>query len=270
MKKIACFIENLEIFESIKRFCEVEDFELYDISSSEFKYDHGIVIVISDKYVKIQDIDFKDIPICLIGERSNSISYYSLDSNFTEHQLRALIDTVYQGGILASFTSAVKLKKISKQIIIDNDIFNIDRIVNTFTKELVHFFTISEIQKIRIGISEILTNAIEHGNLSISGDEKFRATEAGTYMELIEERLNDPNYKDRKVLVEININKDILKINIEDSGDGFNISEVEPSNNPEDLLKLHGRGILITKMYFDEVLYNKKGNKVTLVKKRDS
>jgi anti-sigma regulatory factor (Ser/Thr protein kinase) len=268
MKKIACFIKNNFIFDSIKKFCEVESFEIYDLASRDFIYEHSIIIIMTDSYFEIKDIDFKDIPICLIGENVNSISYYFLDYNFNHHQLRKLIDIVYQGGVLASYTSSVQFKNIYKQLVIKNDIFNIDKIVNSFTKELVYFFTISEVQNIRIAISEMLTNAIEHGNLSITGYEKFEATEAGTYIELVEERLNDPRYSNNHTHVTLEINNYELIVTIKDDGQGFDVKTIDENIKSENLLKLHGRGILITKMYFDEVCYNDKGNEVTLKKKR--
>ncbi len=55
-------------------------------------------------------------------------------------------------------------------------------------------------------------------------------------------------------------------MDIIDEGAGFNVEELPDPTDPESLFKLHGRGILITRMYFDEVIYNGKGNHVTIKK----
>lgn len=268
MKKIACFLNDIHLYNSVKNFCDSEDFEMYNFSKETFEYDHGIIVVLTDSYSEIKGLPLKGIPYCLVDcNCDDDLFHYSLNNDFSNIQLRALIDSVYQGGVLGSFTSSLCLNKIHKELIIKNDIFNVDRIVNSSTKELVYFFTISEVQKMRIGISEILTNAIEHGNLNISGDDKFNATEEGTYFDLVEERLSSSIYKDRIVTLTFDIFDNCFTIGVEDSGSGFSVDDVGEGNDPEDLLKLHGRGILITKMYFDEVIYNEKGNKVTLRKR---
>jgi anti-sigma regulatory factor (Ser/Thr protein kinase) len=41
-----------------------------------------------------------------------------------------------------------------------------------------------------------------------------------------------------------------------------------PELSAESLLRFNGRGILLTRIYYDEVRYNEKGNEVTLVRRR--
>jgi anti-sigma regulatory factor (Ser/Thr protein kinase) len=268
MKKIASYVKNEFFLKKIETFCKQEDFELIYLNDKKFEYDHSIIVIITDDYDKLKKINFKDIPICIIEpDTKTGFRHYSLDKNFDLIQFRELVDSIYHGGVMSSFHSTVKLEKIYKKILIGNDIHNVDRIVNQITSELVYFFPVSEIQKIRIGVSEILTNAIEHGNLAITGDEKFQATENEEYENLLAERLKDKKYSDRKVVFEFTLDENELKIYIEDEGDGFNVEEPSKSDEIEDLLKLHGRGILITKMYFDEIIYNEKGNAVTLLKR---
>ncbi|MBC7197534.1 MAG: ATP-binding protein, partial [Deferribacterales bacterium] len=96
---------------------------------------------------------------------------------------------------------------------------------------------------------------------------KFENTEKGTYINLIEERLSNKTLSGRYVTVNIYFDKNIFKALIEDMGKGFNTEDALKNNNENNLLKLHGRGIMITKMYFDKVEYNKKGNKVMLIKR---
>ena len=252
----------------MQTFCEQEDFELLSFDDLNFESEYSIVVIIVDDISLLDEVDTKSIPVCVINPTSKiAYKHYTLDKNFDLVKFRELIDCIYHGGIMGSFQTSVRLEKIHKRFLIGNDIYNVDKIVNQLTSELVYFFSISDIQKLRIGISEILTNAIEHGNLAITGDEKFEATENEEYDELLQERLLNFEYSNRKIIFDFYLDKKELKIYIEDEGDGFNVDEPVSNDNPDDLLRLHGRGILISKMYFDEIIYNEKGNAVTLLKR---
>ena len=58
-----------------------------------------------------------------------------------------------------------------------------------------------------------------------------------------------------------------FEITIRDEGDGFDWQSL-PAVAAENLFAFSGRGIFLTKIYFDEVRYNEQGNEVTLVKRR--
>ena len=154
-----------------------------------------------------------------------------------------------------------------KEYTISNDFFNIDRLVYAMTAEFVLFFKFSELEKMRVGISEMLTNSIEHGNLEITAEEKFKATEEGTYYKLLNERLSNKELAERTTHINIDLRDNTLTVTITDQGNGFDTTKFPDPTDTEHLLKLHGRGIFITRMYFSEIKYNKKGNEVTLIKR---
>jgi anti-sigma regulatory factor (Ser/Thr protein kinase) len=60
---------------------------------------------------------------------------------------------------------------------------------------------------------------------------------------------------------------DLFEITIRDEGGGFDWRKL-PAVAPENLLAFNGRGIFLTKIYFDEVSYNELGNEVTLRKRK--
>lgn len=113
-----------------------------------------------------------------------------------------------------------------------------------------------------LGISEIIVNAIEHGNLGITSTEKTKLQSEDKWLSEIEKRLTLPQYQ--KLYVEIDFtrtDKEIL-IKVTDQGQGFNWSQSEN----EDPLALHGRGLLLAKkLSFKRLEYSKKGNEVTCV-----
>ena len=267
MKKIACFLRNNNYMKKLRDFCEREEFSILDLTCEEFRYDYDIIVLITDEYSKVSELVLRDIPVAVVGKCEKSGLFYEVDEDFDFPQLRGLVDAIYHGGRVGYFSSSIIPLEIHKVYKISNDIFNIDKIVFNITKDAVFFCDISDIQKMRIGLSEIITNAVEHGNLEISGEEKFDATENGTYLELIKERTFFDRYRDRYVTVEVRIDSSGFWAMVKDMGKGFDVKKETSQRGEDDLLKLHGRGILITKMYFDEINYNEKGNEVTLVKR---
>jgi len=122
---------------------------------------------------------------------------------------------------------------------------------------------------IRLGLVEIILNAIEHGNLAITYEEKTRALSAGPdgFLELVERRMESAPYKDRSVLIRFLMDGDRCEWTITDEGDGFDWTKIPDPNDPQNLLAMHGRGLLMTRLNFDEVVYEGRGNQVTLRKR---
>ena len=125
---------------------------------------------------------------------------------------------------------------------------------------------------VKMGLQEIIINAIEHGNLNITFDEKTKAMSEGRYLDFIRERQLDPRYRDRRVTIDYILTADSVRYMVTDEGAGFDfmktMSKVDESVE-KDMLT-HGRGINMTRVLFDEVKYNKKGNQVLLVKNLQS
>lgn len=139
-------------------------------------------------------------------------------------------------------------------------------LINQVTLQLPSILPEEEILNLKIGIEEMIVNAVEHGNLGISFAEKAAAIEAGTLRELLAERLKGAGAA-KVVTVASRLTRERFEITISDGGEGFNWRAL-PGVEAGNLLAYSGRGIFLTKIYFDEVRYNERGNEVTLVKLR--
>ncbi len=53
---------------------------------------------------------------------------------------------------------------------------------------------------------------------------------------------------------------------MEDEGAGFDPDSLPDPTDPENLMKAHGRGLLLVRTFMDEATHNAKGNALTLVK----
>lgn len=116
--------------------------------------------------------------------------------------------------------------------------------------------------RVTVGIHELLTNAIEHGNLGITYDGKSQLIMEDKWKSEIDFRLSLPENKKKTVEIELVQTAEKITLTITDQGDGFdceNYLEIDPCR----LFDPHGRGIAVAKsMSFDDLIYVDKGNQV--------
>jgi serine/threonine-protein kinase RsbW len=91
-----------------------------------------------------------------------------------------------------------------------------------------------------VALDEAFVNAVKHGN-------KY-----------------DPN---KLVRITANVSKDEARFTIEDEGEGFDVNAIPDPLDPDNLFKTSGRGVLLIYNIMDEVNYNDRGNRLTMVKK---
>lgn len=161
------------------------------------------------------------------------------------------------------------LEKEKGQYRITNNVTHAEILSQKICERLNRYFSYPVVNTIRICFREILINAIEHGNLGITFDEKTRAIENGDYMDFLISRQKDPKFARRGVLVDYLINGKVLMFRITDEGDGFDHGGfITRAENDENMAMLeHGRGIIMTRNVFDSVVFNEKGNQVILTKR---
>ena len=118
------------------------------------------------------------------------------------------------------------------------------------------------VEKSAMGLTEILVNAVEHGNLSITYEEKSKLNDSGTLLDEIERRLDLGEYKSRQVKVEFEKTEKAIEILIKDEGNGFEWEQYL-TMSPERASDNHGRGIAMAGlMSFDGLEYFGCGNTV--------
>ncbi len=179
-------------------------------------------------------------------------------------EIRKVVDYRTEAALTTLFSPF--LVEESKSFVLPSAAVPYYPVINQITLQLPCLLPESEILNLRIGIEEMITNAIEHGNLGISFDEKNRAIENGTLAELVAERGRRSDAAGRKVRVRSRLAPDVFEVVVSDDGEGFDWRSL-PSVAPENLLAFNGRGIFLTKIYFGEVIYNDVGNEVTLRKR---
>lgn len=118
-------------------------------------------------------------------------------------------------------------------------------------------------ERVILGLSELSINAVEHGNLAISYDEKSELLRSNTWKQELEKRLADPRYADKIAVLNVEKTKTEIVVSIEDQGVGFDWASFMDMKT-ERAYDPHGRGIAMASMIsFDSITYNDIGNKVT-------
>ena len=91
-----------------------------------------------------------------------------------------------------------------------------------------------------IALDEAFVNAVKHGNKNDSA---------------------------KLVRITADLSSREARFTIEDEGDGFNPSEIPDPLDPANLFRTSGRGVLLIYNIMDEVEYNERGNRLTMVKR---
>jgi CheY-like chemotaxis protein len=113
-----------------------------------------------------------------------------------------------------------------------------------------------------IGLTEILVNAVEHGNLGITYEEKSQLNAAGQWETEVTRRLSLPENATKHVEVQMTRENGCVRFTIRDQGPGFDwqrFIDIDPARAFDN----HGRGIVIARtLSFDTLEYHGCGNEV--------
>lgn len=114
--------------------------------------------------------------------------------------------------------------------------------------------------KVVMGLSELLINGIEHGNLGISYAEKTRLKREERWLEEIQHRLALPEHRHKVVQLDFQRFDDEIVVRVIDQGQGFDwerFLEMDPGRACDP----NGRGIALARMLsFSSIEYEGKGN----------
>lgn len=145
----------------------------------------------------------------------------------------------------------------------------LSHVIAFLTEELQEHFPEQQgpVADVKLALYEAFANAMEHGNLGISFEEKTAAM--GTpdgIRTLIEGRLEDPDLARRRVFVRVEYDPDTVGYIIRDEGSGFDVPR-RLSLPMAETTALHGRGLKMIEFYMDDVSWNDAGNELRMDKR---
>ena len=218
-----------------------------------------------------QSDGLKDIPVIMqtakamkeeIREGLECGSYYYLTKPFDKQTLltilRAAVDQFFEHHTLIS-----ELESTTDSLsLMREGVFECQTLEEVRSLSKMLAINCPEPKKIVTGLSELLVNAIEHGNLGITYDEKTELLSTGELFDEVDRRLEMDKYKDKHVKIEYERNDGEIVFQITDCGSGFDFEKFMNIDLSK-VLDSHGRGIAMAKMLsFSEIEYFSPGNKV--------
>ncbi|GLR11363.1 hypothetical protein GCM10007907_01530 [Chitinimonas prasina] len=113
-----------------------------------------------------------------------------------------------------------------------------------------------------LGLTELIVNAIEHGNLGVGYAEKKAMMQSGRWREEIEALQQQPEHVGKRVKIVARRQDGRLLVEIEDEGDGFDWNRFLDFD-PARAFDPNGRGISMARaMSFESLAYQGAGNVV--------
>ncbi len=218
-----------------------------------------------------KDNSLKNIPIIMqtaassdseIVEGINAGAYYYLTKPFQPDILLSIVN--------AAINDYIRQKDVKTSSLSYDTVCGLINQVEFHLKTLEEADTLSKMisnlypdpVKVIMGITELLVNSIEHGNLAISYKEKTQLIKNGNWLDEINNRLQQEQYKEKYTTINFTQDNSNIKLVIKDQGKGFNYSEYLKVD-PKRAFDPHGRGIAVAAMIsFDKIEFIGSGNEI--------
>ncbi|MFK8067681.1 MAG: response regulator [Gammaproteobacteria bacterium] len=216
--------------------------------------------------------DLKNCPVIIqsaldnneeILEGMRTGAFYYLTKPFEQEQLLSIVDTAVQ--------DRMQFKELQEMVHEEEDSLGL-MVSSSFrfqtieqARSLASFLAKAcpDPSKVVVGLSELMINAVEHGNLGITYEEKTELNSTGgSWVAEVSRRLELEENKHKYAIVGFQHVGRYIEITIEDQGEGFDwrpYMEIEV----ERLMDSHGRGIAMASMLsFENIEYRGVGNEV--------
>ncbi len=155
---------------------------------------------------------------------------------------------------------------------LDNDILLIPPLVEQLQNAATDMALTDETDRVRLGkaLVEAITNAIYHGNLELTSEQiEAAAKPQSAASNVVSQRRESLPFRDRRVLINAVISPEEARFAVRDGGNGFDVSQLpDIAAHPSRLNFDEGRGLVLIRMFMDEVHFNDVGNEITMVKRK--
>jgi len=148
------------------------------------------------------------------------------------------------------------------------DMAALGEVVSQLESHLVHVGLSDEtaVLQVAVALREAIVNAIVHGNLEVSSE--LLESGGSGFAELVEKRKKEAPFRDRRAVVLARYAPGEVTYTITDEGPGFDPSTLPDATDVENLEKASGRGLMLIRMFMDEVTFNAKGNEISMTKRK--
>lgn len=163
---------------------------------------------------------------------------------FDENELKNFVETILNYKIqFVDTTEFIQNLHEKIEFELPSTVSTMHAVLNYLMKRVEKLGVINpEQSNLFIALDEAFVNAVKHGN-------KFDAN--------------------KLVRITADVSSKEARFTVEDEGEGFDVNAIPDPLDPTNLFKTSGRGVLFIYNIMDEVKYNERGNRLTMVKKSD-
>lgn len=241
---------SVEVVTSRDGALEVPDLDSYDLVITDLDDHSGCV---TGKATTGRGVRFNganamcvpELPRASAGEHVKAFKFCASNfrrDDFDETELTAFIDTVLN--YKSKFVDKAELvRKLHEKIEFElpSAISPMHSILDYLLKRVEKLGVVNpEQSNLFVALDEAFVNAVKHGN-------KFNSQ--------------------KLVRITAELSDKEASFTVEDEGEGFDVNSIPDPLDPDNLFKTSGRGVLFIYNIMDEVKYNDRGNRLTMVKK---
>jgi hypothetical protein len=224
---------------------------------------------------------FSRVPVILVtGQGSEELAMKALRQGAASyvpksHLAKGLLETVEQ--VLAmrdadrSHDRLIECTTNTRyKFQLDNDPTLIAPLVDRVQRVMIGMRLCSSNERMHLGVAleEALINALYHGNLELPAEslpEVRQALREGERSELIEKRRAEMPYRDRKILVGVDLTHEKAQFVIRDQGPGFEANALPPADSSVGMAQQTGRGLVLIRTFMNEVSFADHGREIRMV-----
>ncbi len=231
---------NVKVLENRKEAMLAENLDEFDLVITDLD-----VKSTGSKPEQQGDECLPDVSLAQVGEHVKAFKICASNfrrDEFDEEELKNLVATVLDYKIRYVDTEHV-VKDLHENIEFElPSAISLMHVVLEYLMKRVEKLGVikAEQSNLFVALDEAFVNAVKHGN-------KFDAR--------------------KLVRITAEVSKQEAKFTIEDEGEGFDVKNIPDPLDPANLFKTSGRGVLFIYNIMDEVKYNDRGNRLTMVKR---
>ncbi len=228
---------------------------------------------------------YPKVPVVLVtGQEDASLAFQALKQGAASYVPKSklaekLLETVEQ---VLSLRDADHFDERIVQVttntryrfVLDNDPSLIAPLVDRVQQGMIGMQLCSPAQRMHIGVAleEALINAMYHGNLELPPHrlvEIRQLLHEGKRSDLVEQRRQQSPFRERRIQVAADFNRQRAQFVVGDEGKGFDTAAALAASNIDGIKSnaIGGRGLVLIQTFMDEVVFNPSGNEMRMTLK---
>ncbi|MGO8748655.1 MAG: response regulator [Thermoguttaceae bacterium] len=219
------------------------------------------------------------VPVILMTSRGNqTLALQALKQGAVDYIPKRLMPRKLTGTIRRVMAVACRerehvrllgsMAEFRSSFVLANDVALIQPLVRYLQENVLVMRLCDEVECMQIGIAlgEALFNTLYHGNLEVGAYLHTESEEA--FESRVARRCVEPPYCDRRIHMAVTLTRDQGTFVIRDEGPGFDPLRVPDLSDTSALEKASGRGLILMRLFMDEVIFDETGREVTLTRSR--